>query len=85
MNTYQSKSAQASDELPARVCTNSSLRVGTMILLTTLALAATFSAEANSCQQSCRASWNQCRIQNKGSPSCDGQLQSCMQACIPRR
>ena len=42
-------------------------------------------AEANSCQQSCRAQWNQCRIATKGSSSCDAQLQACMQACIPRR
>jgi hypothetical protein len=43
------------------------------------------SAFANSCQQSCRAQWNQCRIATKGSSSCDAQLQACMQACIPRR
>lgn len=42
-------------------------------------------AEANSCQQSCRAAWNQCRIATKGSSSCDAQLQSCMQACLPPR
>jgi hypothetical protein len=42
-------------------------------------------AEANSCQQSCRAQWNQCRIATKGSSSCDAQLRACMQSCIPSR
>lgn len=60
-------------------------------LLTLAALAAVVIAasdrpgQANSCQQSCRAAWNQCRIATKGSASCDAQLQSCMQACIPPR
>lgn len=49
-----------------------------------LALAAT-EAGANSCQQSCRAAWNQCRIATKGSPSCDAQLQACMASCLPKR
>jgi len=39
----------------------------------------------NSCQQSCRAQWNQCRIATKGASSCDAHLQACMQSCIPRR
>lgn len=47
-------------------------------------LAAT-EAGANSCQQSCRAAWNQCRIATKGSPSCDAQLQACMASCLPKR
>lgn len=42
-------------------------------------------AGANSCQQSCRAAWNQCRIATKGSPSCDAQLQACMASCLPKR
>lgn len=49
-----------------------------------LVLAAT-EAGANSCQQSCRAAWNQCRIATKGSPSCDAQLQACMASCLPKR
>lgn len=40
---------------------------------------------ANTCQQSCRAAWNQCRIATKGSPACDAKLQACMQSCIAKR
>jgi hypothetical protein len=37
------------------------------------------------CAANCRAQHNQCRIATKGSPSCDAQLQACMQRCIPTR
>jgi len=56
-----------------------------MAVLGFVLIAAAPAAFANSCQQSCRAQWNQCRIATKGSSSCDAQLQACMQACIPRR
>jgi len=39
----------------------------------------------DSCAASCRAQHNQCRIATKGSPSCDAQLQACMQRCIPNK
>jgi hypothetical protein len=39
----------------------------------------------DSCAANCRAQHNQCRIATKGSPSCDAQLQACMQRCIPTR
>lgn len=42
-------------------------------------------AAANSCAASCRAAHSQCRISTKGSPSCDAQLQSCLQACLSKR
>lgn len=42
-------------------------------------------AQANSCVSSCRAAHSQCRIATKGSPSCDSQLQSCLQGCLSKR
>lgn len=39
----------------------------------------------NSCAASCRAAHSQCRISTKGSPSCDAQLQSCLQGCLSKR
>jgi len=60
--------------------------------LAVLALAATLMAagtmqvaQANSCAASCRAAHNQCRISTKGSPTCDAQLQTCLQGCLSRR
>lgn len=41
-------------------------------------------AQNPSCVAACNAQWNQCRIATKGSPSCDGQRQSCMQSCVRR-
>ncbi len=38
-----------------------------------------------SCVAQCRAAHSQCRIASKGSPSCDGQLQSCLQGCLGRK
>ena len=39
-------------------------------------------AQSSSCRSTCLAQYNQCRISTKGSPSCDAQLQSCLQSCI---
>lgn len=36
------------------------------------------------CASSCRSAYNQCRIQTKGSPSCEGQFTRCMQGCRGR-
>ena len=41
--------------------------------------------ESSSCRSTCLAQYNQCRISTKGSPSCDAQYQSCLQACIAQR
>ena len=54
--------------------------------VTLAALMAAFSAlaaepaAAQDCA-GCRAAHNACRIQSKGSPSCDGQLTSCLSGC----
>lgn len=42
-------------------------------------------AQPDQCIQQCRSAHNQCRIQSKGSPSCDAQLQSCLDSCRARR
>lgn len=41
-------------------------------------------ASANACAAACRAQHNQCRIQTKGSASCDAALQRCLQGCLRR-
>jgi hypothetical protein len=61
---------------------------GALVALLTVVLVVTSEhsfAQSASCQQACRASWNQCRISTKGSASCDSQLQACMQVCLPKR
>lgn len=47
-------------------------------------VAASGPVDANACAASCRAQHNQCRIKSKGSPSCDAQLQACLQGCLKR-
>jgi hypothetical protein len=42
-------------------------------------------AQADQCVQQCRSAHNQCRINSKGSPSCDAQLQACMDSCRAKR
>ena len=39
-------------------------------------------ARAEDCPSSCRQRHNLCRIQMKGSPSCDTQLESCIRSCM---
>jgi molybdopterin-guanine dinucleotide biosynthesis protein len=41
-------------------------------------------AQGNACVAACKSSHNQCRIATKGSASCDGQLQSCLQGCLKK-
>lgn len=36
---------------------------------------------ADSCGAACRNAYNQCRIQTKGSQSCESQFTRCMQHC----
>lgn len=42
-------------------------------------------ATANSCADGCRAAHNQCRIANKGSPSCDAALTRCLSGCTGKK
>lgn len=39
------------------------------------------SASANQCASACYSAHNQCRIANRGSPSCDAQLSRCLAGC----
>lgn len=42
-------------------------------------------ALANPCSAQCRHAHNQCRIQTKGAPMCDGQLAQCLRSCLAER
>ena len=39
-------------------------------------------AQDGSCANACQTQHDQCRVQTKGSPSCDVARQRCLQACI---
>ena len=39
-------------------------------------------ARADACTDGCRAKHNECRLQTKGSPQCDNQVNSCVQQCM---
>jgi len=54
-----------------------------MILACVLGLNSTSQAAENEqCAPACRAKHNQCRIQMKGAPVCDTQLEACIRACV---
>lgn len=42
-------------------------------------------AQSSSCRSVCLQQYNQCRINTKGSPSCDAQYQTCLRACVAPR
>ncbi len=60
-----------------------------VVVLSTTAFSATYlwveKAEASGCAQGCYARHAQCRIQTKGSPSCDAALRQCLKGCLRRR
>ena len=39
-------------------------------------------AKADACTDACRAKHNDCRVQTKGSPQCDAQVNACVQQCV---
>ncbi len=39
-------------------------------------------AQDGSCAGACQTRHDQCRVQTKGSPSCDTDRQRCLQACL---
>ena len=53
-----------------------------LIVFALMLVSGVLAARADDCAGQCRARHNQCRIQTKGSPSCDGQLQACLQSCF---
>ena len=38
-----------------------------------------------SCASTCQAHHDQCRVQTKGSSSCDAERQRCLQACLQKK
>ncbi|MBS0244633.1 MAG: hypothetical protein JSS20_20875 [Proteobacteria bacterium] len=42
-------------------------------------------AEGQTCPGECQARHDQCRVQTKGSPSCDAERQACLQKCITKK
>jgi predicted carbohydrate-binding protein with CBM5 and CBM33 domain len=42
-------------------------------------------SHADGCAPNCRARHNECRLQTKGAPNCDGQLQACVTRCMAAR
>ena len=39
----------------------------------------------DSCANACQAEHNKCRVNTKGSPSCDAARQRCLQTCIANK
>jgi hypothetical protein len=39
-------------------------------------------AQDGSCVSACQTRHDQCRVQTKGSPTCDAERQRCLQACL---
>lgn len=56
-----------------------------MALLAVFFLSAMSLARADSCAPSCRQRHNECRLQTKGAPQCDVQLQACVTNCMVER
>ncbi|MDX2155972.1 MAG: hypothetical protein SFW09_05605 [Hyphomicrobiaceae bacterium] len=38
-----------------------------------------------SCASDCQAAHDQCRVQRKGSPSCDAERQACLEKCLQKK
>ncbi|MBL8565413.1 MAG: hypothetical protein JNM89_06845 [Hyphomicrobiaceae bacterium] len=53
-----------------------------LLLLLPVTVARSEGPSAKQCAADCRAGHDQCRIATKNSPSCDAQLQRCMQGCL---
>ena len=42
-------------------------------------------AQATSCASECQTQHDRCRVQTKGSPSCDAERQRCLEICLQRK
>ncbi|MGE0698855.1 MAG: hypothetical protein AB7O57_07150 [Hyphomicrobiaceae bacterium] len=42
-------------------------------------------AEGSSCASECQDQHDRCRVQRKGSPSCDEDRQRCLQGCLQKK
>ena len=58
---------------------------GRLALAMAAVVMASTALSADNCAAQCRADHNKCRIDTKGSPSCDARLQSCLQSCLGKR
>lgn len=41
--------------------------------------------QATSCASECQTQHDRCRVQTKGSPSCDAERQRCLEICLQRK
>jgi hypothetical protein len=42
-------------------------------------------AQTTSCASECQAQHDRCRVQTKGSPSCDADRQRCLEICLQKK
>ena len=42
-------------------------------------------AESTTCASECQSQHDRCRVQTKGSPSCDGERQRCLEICLHKK
>lgn len=42
-------------------------------------------AESTTCASECQGQHNRCRVQTKGSPSCDAERQRCLEICLHKK
>jgi hypothetical protein len=42
-------------------------------------------AQTASCASECQAQHDRCRVQTKGSPSCDAERQRCLEICLQKK
>lgn len=66
---------------------NWALRTSLLVLAALMAIGVGSSERvaAGACGAGCKNEYNQCRIQTKGSPSCEIAFTRCMQSCILRK
>ncbi|MEQ1696266.1 MAG: hypothetical protein ABL901_10555 [Hyphomicrobiaceae bacterium] len=53
-----------------------------LVVFSLMLVTGVMAARADDCPSSCRQRHNQCRIQTKGAPSCDAQLETCIRSCM---
>lgn len=42
-------------------------------------------AQSTSCASECQTQHDRCRVQTKGSPSCDAERQRCLEICLQKK
>jgi hypothetical protein len=56
--------------------------VAVLVVFSLMITTGMMAARADACADACRAKHNECRVQTKGSPQCDAQVNACVQQCI---